>query len=87
MIKQKFPLSDALIMPRVYKYDSPIYIESHLGVNRFNDYEIYSESQNVEWVRAEAFFGRVHAVALDTINNKWLGSADPDWEGSVSDFK
>ena len=86
-LKQKYPLNDALIMPRVYKYNSPIYIESHLGVNRFNDYEIYSESQNVERVRAEAFFGRVHAVALDTINNKWLGSADPDWEGSVSDFK
>ena len=86
-LKQKYPLNDALTMPRVYKYNSPIYIESHLGVNRFNDYEIYSKSQNVERVRAEAYFGRVHAVALDTINNKWLGSADPDWEGSVSDFK
>ena len=86
-LKQKYPLSDALIMPRVYKYESPIYIESHLGVNRFNDYEIYSESQNVERIRAEAYFGRVHAVALDTINKKWKGSADPDWEGSVSDFK
>ena len=86
-LKQKFPLSDALIMPRVYKYESPIYIESHLGVNRFNDYEIYSESQNVERIRAEAYFGRVHAIALDTINKKWKGSADPDWEGSVSEFK
>ena len=86
-LKQKYPLSDALIMPRVYKYESPIYIESHLGVNRFNDYEIYSESQNVERIRAEAYFGRVHAIALDTINKKWKGSADPDWEGSVSDFK
>ena len=86
-LKQKYPLNDALFLPRVYKYDSPIYIESHLGVNRFNDYEIYSESQNVERVRAEAYFGRVHAIALDTINNKWLGSADPDWEGSVSNFE
>ncbi len=86
-LKQKYPLSEALAMPRVYKYESPIYIESHLGVNRFNDYEIYSESQNVERIRTEAYFGRVHAVALDTINNKWIGSADPDWEGSVSDFE
>ena len=86
-LKQKYPLNDALIMPRVYKYDSPIYIESHLGINRFNEYEIYSESQNVERVRAEAYFGRVHAIALDTINNKWLGSADPDWEGNVSNFE
>ena len=86
-LKQKFPLGEALAMPRVYKYESPIYIESHLGINRFNDYEIYSESQNVERIRTEAYFGRVHAVALDTINNKWIGSADPDWEGSVSDFE
>ena len=86
-LKQKIPLVESLIMPRVYKYESPIYVESHLGINRFNDYEIYSEPQNVERIRAEAYFGRVHAIALDTINNKWIGSADPDWEGSVSDFE
>jgi len=86
-LKQKYTLIDALTMPRVYKYESPIYIESHLGVNRFNDYEIYSESQNVERIRTEAYFGRVHAIALDTINNRWIGSADPDWEGSVSNFE
>ena len=86
-LKQKIPLVESLIMPRVYKYESPIYIESHLGINRFNDYQIYSESQNVERIRAEAYFGRVHAIALDTINNRWIGSADPDWEGSVSDFE
>ena len=74
-------------MPRVYKYESPIYIESHLGINRFNDYQIYYESQNVERIRTEGYFGRVHAIALDTVNNRWLGSADPDWEGSVSDFE
>ena len=44
-------------------------------------------SQNVERIRTEAYFGRVHAIALDTVNNRWLGSADPDWEGSVSDFE
>ena len=74
-------------MPRVYKYDSPIYIERHLGINRFNDSEIYKRSSNIERIEKEAYFGRVHAIALDTINNRWVGSADPDWEGSVSDFK
>ena len=49
--------------------------------------KFYSESQNVERIRTEAYFGRVHAIALDTVNNRWLGSADPDWEGSVSDFE
>jgi hypothetical protein len=38
-------------------------------------------------IRSKAYFGRVHAIALDSINGKWFGSADPDWEGSVSEFK
>ena len=86
-LKQNLPLHESLIMPRVYKYDSPIYIERHLGINRFNDSEIYKRSSNIERIEKEAYFGRVHAIALDTINNRWVGSADPDWEGSVSDFK
>ena len=31
----------------------------------------------------KARFGRVHAISLDTIENKWEGAADPDWEGTV----
>ena len=30
------------------------------------------------------YFGRVHAIALDSINRRWIGAADKDWEGSVS---
>ena len=29
-LKQKFPLNDALFMPRVYMFESPRYVESHL---------------------------------------------------------
>jgi len=31
----------------------------------------------------KARFGRVHAVAYDSINKLWIGAADPDWEGTV----
>tara|TARA_B100001027_G_scaffold44611_1_gene28910 strand:+ start:3991 stop:5595 length:1605 start_codon:yes stop_codon:yes gene_type:complete len=86
-LKQNFPLTEALIMPRVYQDDSPIYIERHFGINGFNDSEIYQRSSNIERIEIEAFFGRVHAIALDTINNKWIGSADPDWEGTVNEFQ
>ena len=82
-LKQNFRLYDALYMPRVYMYESPRYIESHLGLELFND-EIYPNFLNVERILDKGYFGRVHAVALDSINNLWVGAADPDWEGTVS---
>jgi gamma-glutamyltranspeptidase/glutathione hydrolase len=86
-LKTGMPLVDAIFFPRVYKSESPIYIESHLGINHLSDYEFYPESFNVEMIRTKAYFGRVHAIALDSINGKWFGSADPDWEGTVSSFE
>ena len=86
-LKQNFSLSESVFLPRVYKYESPIYIESHIGLNRYNDYEVYPDSINIERIREKGYFGRVHAIALDSINNKWIGKADPDWEGTVEFYK
>ena len=86
-LKQNLKLYDALIMPRTYMFESPRYVEAHLGIDRFNDDIYYPEFFNVEKIRQEGYFGRVHAVALDTLNNKWIGAADPDWEGTVSEFE
>ena len=86
-LKQNLPLSEALFMPRVYKDDSPIYIERHIGLAGFNDSEIYLKSNNIERVDRKGYFGRVHAIALDSLNNRWVGAADKDWEGSVSSFE
>ena len=58
-----------------------------MGLNGFNDSEIYLKSNNIERVERKAFFGRVHAIALDSLNNRWIGAADRDWEGSVSDYE
>jgi len=85
-LKQKFPLNDALFMPRVYMFESPRYVESHLGIHRINDDIFFESYYNVEMIRDKAYFGRVHAISLDTINKSWIGSADPDWEGSVSSY-
>jgi hypothetical protein len=41
---------------------------------------------NVERIPHKAYFGRVHAVALDSLKKLWTGSADPDWEGTVSSY-
>ena len=86
-LKQNLPLSEALFMPRVYKYDSPIYIERHIGLLGFNDSDIYIKSKNIERIVDMGYFGRVHAIALDSINRRWIGAADKDWEGSVSNFE
>ena len=86
-LKQKLKLYDALTMPRTYMFESPRYVEAHIGIDRFNDDIYYPEFFNVEKIRQEGYFGRVHAVALDTLNNKWIGAADPDWEGTVSEFE
>ena len=40
-----------------------------------------------KFIEDPARFGRVHAVALDSLNNRWIGAADPDWEGTVSGDK
>ena len=45
------------------------------------------KSNNIERVERKGYFGRVHAIALDSLNNRWVGAADKDWEGSVSSFE
>ena len=83
-LKQNMSLGESLFFPRVYKFDGPTQIENHIGVNRFFN-NLDEGSLNIEKISYKGAFGRVHAVALDSINSKWIGSADPDWEGSVSE--
>ena len=86
-LKQNLTLSDALFMPRTYMYDSPVYREDHEGLEKFNEGVIFPELYNVEMIKEKGYFGRVHAIALDTINKLWIGEADPDWEGTVEIFQ
>ena len=37
----------------------------------------------IEEVDQQGRFGRVHAIMRDTISKKWIGAADPDWEGTA----
>ena len=37
-------------------------------------------------IQEKARFGRVHAVAYDSLNQVWIGAADPDWEGTVENY-
>lgn len=79
---QKNPLDRALFLPRVYPFQDSLWIEDHEEVKTLNaaiDPLLYP----VKMIDQKARFGRVHAVALDTLTNSWIGAADPDWEGTV----
>ncbi|MDG2386993.1 MAG: gamma-glutamyltransferase [Flavobacteriaceae bacterium] len=81
-LAQKHDLNHALLLPRVYPFQDSLWIEDHQEVQQLNanlDESLYP----IKMISQKARFGRVHAVALDTISGTWIGAADPDWEGTV----
>ena len=81
-LAQKHDLNHALLLPRVYPFQDSLWIEDHQEVQLLNanlDESLYP----IKMISQKARFGRVHAVALDTISGSWIGAADPDWEGTV----
>ena len=82
---QKNSLERALFLPRVYPFQDSLWIEDHEEVKAFNA-AINPLSYPIKMIDQKARFGRVHAVALDTLTNSWIGAADPDWEGTVEYF-
>jgi len=81
-IEQKNTLKKSLMLPRVYPFEDSLWIEDHSGVKELNA-ELDITINPYKMIDKIARFGRVHAVALDSINNKWIGAADPDWEGTT----
>ncbi len=79
---QKNDLNKALFLPRVYPFEDSLWIEDHEGVKQLNA-ELNQEGYPIKMIDQKARFGRVHAVAYDSISNSWFGAADPDWEGTV----
>ena len=81
-IDQKNTLEKSLMLPRIYPFEDSLWIEDHDGVKELNA-ELNIVNNPHKMIDGIARFGRVHAVALDSINNKWIGAADPDWEGTT----
>ena len=82
---QKHNLNQALLLPRVYPFQDSLWIEDHEGVKDLNA-DLSSTAYLVKMIDQKARFGRVHAIAYDSINKSWLGAADPDWEGTVENY-
>lgn len=85
-LDQKWPLADALAMPRIYPTSDTLLLENHPGLQWPEGTEevLASLQKPFKYIEEPARFGRVHAIALDTIKQQWIGAADPDWEGTAS---
>ena len=81
-LAQKNELKRALFLPRVYPFEDSLWVEDHDGVKQLNA-NFNMDNYRVKMVDEKARFGRVHAVAYDSISKSWIGAADPDWEGTV----
>ena len=79
---QKNSLDRALFLPRVYPFQDSLWIEDNEEVKTLNA-DIAPLLYPIKMIDQKARFGRVHAAALDTLTNSWIGAADPDWEGTV----
>ena len=80
-IRQKHGLDTALSLPRVYPYQDSVWVENHSGVQELNA-KFLGPQLPIKTINEPARFGRVHAIA--NINGTWMGSADPDWEGTAA---
>ena len=81
-LDQKKSLSESLMLPRVYPFNDTLQIENHIGLEKINA-KLNQKITPFKLINSIARFGRVHAVAIDSVNKKWIGASDPDWEGTV----
>ena len=86
LIDQNLKLDQALAAPRVYPYRDTLQLESHEGIewNKKSIDRIEGFGFPIKMITQKGRFARVHAIQYDAKKKKWIGAADPDWEGSAS---
>ncbi|MEM1119107.1 MAG: gamma-glutamyltransferase family protein [Bacteroidota bacterium] len=89
VIDHQLPLDQALMAPRVYRNGAEMLVETHKGTGWKQTFtkELQKEGFEVKVIDQPARFGRVHAVLFDEKTGRWIGGADPDWEGAVAGEK
>ncbi len=83
VIDHQLPLEEALAAPRVFSDDALIQLENPQPNSWSTEsLDLFSNKQiEVKHINQPARFGRVHAVQYNAANKRWIGGADPDWEG------
>jgi len=89
VIDHQLPLDKALMISRVYPNQDKLQVEAHEGTGWKPAFtaELKKEGFEVEIIDKKARFGRVHAVLFDEKTGRWIGGADPDWEGVAAGGK
>jgi len=82
-IDQGKSLTEAISQGRVYSQNDTILIENHQGIKWTKETFQELEKNNIPYKlqKEMGYHGRINAIALDTINNRWISVTDPDWEG------
>lgn len=78
-------LEQAIARARVFPVKDSIQIEAHKGIQWSEKTLEDLNKMGVPYFKQSkvAFNGRINAVVLDTLTNKWIGASDPDWEGTA----
>ena len=84
-IDQGVSLEKALMLPRVYPVGDTLWVENHPKVSEINA-DLDPIQHPHKMIDEIARFGRVHAIAIDSLKTYWKGAADPDWEGTSESF-
>ena len=86
-IDQGKSLTEAISQGRVYSQNDTILIENHQGIKWTKETFQELERKNIPYTlqKEMGYHGRINAIALDTINNRWISVTDPDWEGKAID--
>ena len=89
MIDRNMDLSEALAAGRVHSIDTAMLVEMHEGTSwsQSDIDELKGMGHNVIEVDRKGAFGRVHAIYYDAEKRTWIGSADPDWEGTSEELR
>lgn len=81
----EMPIDQAVERARVYPDGDTLLIEAHPGLNI--DLSILDELDSLHipynLQKQRGYHGRINAVSFDRQLGKWIGSSDPDWEGTV----
>tara|TARA_B100000767_G_scaffold275797_1_gene315862 strand:+ start:21934 stop:23511 length:1578 start_codon:yes stop_codon:yes gene_type:complete len=84
-VDQSISLEKALMLPRVYPVGDTLWVENHPKISEINA-DLDPVQYPHKMIDEIARFGRVHAIAIDSLKTSWLGAADPDWEGTSESF-
>jgi gamma-glutamyltranspeptidase/glutathione hydrolase len=86
LIDEQVRLDEALAAPRIFPDADSILLEIHPGLTWESQAigKLKTEGFHLKSLGSKARFGRVHAVLFDAKKGKWIGGADPDWEGAAA---